>query len=288
MTYDEFFYGEFRERIDVRPDTWHGYLSAWRRNVSPRFGWRELGTLTAEEVEAWAASLSAGAARKAYAVLRTVTKRACKWHRLPLDPTLLGVELPHGRRYVPDTLDYRGLRALLRGFYGHDVEAVVLSSATLGLRPSEAYGLQRGDVDLRGGDVRIERTRMRVGGEVIVQVPKTDLSRRALVYPRFALERMRELCRGMRREEWLCPLAPDAIARRYKTHCLREGLPYVSLKNLRHSYATCQLEAGTSLEHVSMLLGHSEVTTTYRFYVRPRRKMAVEAQGRFERLLLRA
>lgn len=215
-------------------------------------------------------------------------RKAYKWGYAPTDPTVLGIELPKTRRYIPEMLTARELKQIIRGFYGHELEPIVLSSATLGLRRAESCGLKWGDIDLRSGDVRVERGRQYVDRHVIETDPKTDLSRRSLVYPRFALERMREIGRGKPKDEYLCPLSPDAIGRRYKAFCLRHELPYVSLKNLRHSYATAQIEAGVPIETVSAMLGHSEIRTTYEYYVRPRRSMLVSAQKAFEAFLMAA
>ncbi|WP_417135102.1 tyrosine-type recombinase/integrase [Rubneribacter badeniensis] len=50
-----------------------------------------------------------------------------------------------------------------------------------------------------------------------------------------------------------------------------EGLtvPHVTIENMRHSFATSYLHAGGGVEDLSRILGHSDINTTYRRYVRP-------------------
>ena len=43
----------------------------------------------------------------------------------------------------------------------------------------------------------------------------------------------------------------------------------VTIENMRHSFATSYLHAGGNVEDLSKLLGHSDINTTYRRYVRP-------------------
>ncbi|OUO95393.1 hypothetical protein C2L80_01405 [Rubneribacter badeniensis] len=38
---------------------------------------------------------------------------------------------------------------------------------------------------------------------------------------------------------------------------------------MRHSFATSYLHAGGGVEDLSRILGHSDINTTYRRYVRP-------------------
>ena len=46
-------------------------------------------------------------------------------------------------------------------------------------------------------------------------------------------------------------------------------IPRLTLESMRHSFATSYLHAGGHVEDLSRLLGHSDINTTYRRYVRP-------------------
>ena len=273
----------------LRRSTVVGYESAYRCHIEPRFGNMELVDIDVEAIEIWLASFEkTGAAKKAYAVLRSMLRKAFKWQQVKFDPTVLQVDVPHHPRYRPDVLDDRDICDILRGFYGHELEPIILCSVTLGLRRCESCGLTWRDIDLRSGAVHVERGRHYVHGEVLIESCKTDLSQRIVYLPKFALTRMRELAKGRDRSDWLCPLSPDAIARRYKAACKALGLPYVPLKNLRHSYATSQLRAGVDTSILSQMLGHYDVRTTERYYLIPDAKLYKAAQCHWEARLLRS
>lgn len=273
----------------LRRSTVVGYESAYRCHIAPRFGDVDLSDIDVEAVELWLASFDqSGAARKAYAVLRCILRKAYKWQQTPFDPTVLAVDLPHHPRYRPEVLTDREITDVLRAFHGSELEPVVLCSVTLGLRRCESCGLTWRDVDLRSGAVHVRRGRHYVGGEVVVEPCKTDLSERTVYLPKFALTRMRELAKGRAKSEWLCDLSPDAVARRYKAECKRLGLPYVPLKNLRHSYATSQLRSGVDTSILSQMLGHYDVRTTERYYLIPDAKLYKAAQAHWESRLLRS
>lgn len=273
----------------LRASTVAGYESAYRRHIEPTFGGCELEAITVEAIEIWLAGFElTGAAKKSYAVLRGMLRKAYKWQHCPFDPTILQVEVPHRPRYRPDVLDDGQIVYLLKAFYGHELEPVVICSVTLGLRRGESCGLTWGDIDLRSGAVSINKSRQYVRGQVRVEGCKTDLSERIVYLPKFALARLRELAKGKRKDEWTCPLSPDAIARKYKAHCKRQGIEYVSLKNLRHSYATSQLRAGIDTTILSKMLGHYDVRTTERYYLIPDGKLYKAAQTQWESKLLRS
>lgn len=273
----------------LRTSTVAGYESAYYKHIEPAFGDCELEAITVEAIELWLASFDkTGAAKKSYAVLRGMLRKAYKWQHCPFDPTILQVEVPHRPRYRPDVLTDAEIRHLLEAFYGSELEPVVLCSVTLGLRRGESCGLTWGDIDLRSGAVSISRSRQYVKGQELVEGTKTDLSTRMVFLPKFALRRLRELAKGHRKSEWLCPLSPDAIGRKYKAYCRKHGLAYVSLKNLRHSYATSCLRAGVDVTVLSRMLGHSEISTTVKYYLVPDYKLFKSAQSVWEANLLKA
>lgn len=271
---------------NLRESTWVGYESAWRLHVMPVFGGMDMSAISVELVDKWLACFdSAGAARKAWAVLRAILRRAIRWNLLDVDITRRDIQLPAKPHYEPRILTIRQQRTLLRGFYGHLLEAWLICAVSCGLRTEEGYGLEWSDIDLRAGVLHIERGLQWVSGHEVVVPPKTELSDRFLPLPRFAVRRLREIRNG-RKGRIIGDLTPSQAARRYASWCKKESLPYVPVQNLRHSWATNALEAGVNIAVVSKFLGHTDIKTTARFYLRPEIASLKEAQSIWERALI--
>lgn len=142
-----------------RANTIEGYLSALRCHVIPRWGSIDIKDVTHEAIQDWVDSFDLpGAATKAYKTLRQVIRWAMREFGLRIwDPTQ-GIELPRIPVYRPKTLSASEVRDTLRGFWGHDLEPVLILSSCLGLRPGEAYGLEWRDIDMRSGCVHVRHT----------------------------------------------------------------------------------------------------------------------------------
>lgn len=271
---------------NLRESTCVGYESAWRLHVMPCFGGMDMGAISVELVDKWLADFdTAGAARKAWAVLRAILRRAIRWNLLDVDTTKRDIQLPAKPHYEPTILSIRQQRALLQGFYDHPLEAWLICAVSCGLRTEEGYGLEWGDIDLRAGILHVERGLQWVSGHEAVVPPKTELSRRTLPLPRFAIRRLREL-RPREGGRLIGPLTPPQAARRYASWCKRHDLPYVPARNLRHSWATNTLAAGADIAIVSKMLGHSDIKTTAKHCLKPDITALRDAQRLWERALV--
>ena len=271
---------------NLRESTRVGYESAWRLHVMPCFGGMGMDAISVELVDKWLANFdTAGAARKAWAVLRAILRRAIRWNLLDVDITRRDIQLPAKPHYEPRILTIRQQRTLLQGFYGHPLEAWLICAASCGLRTEEGYGLEWSDIDLRAGVLHIERGLQWVSGHEVVVPPKTELSRRTLPLPRFAVKRLREL-KPREGGRLIGALTPPQVARQYKGWCKRYSLPHVPARNLRHSWATNTLAAGADIAIVSKMLGHSDIKTTARYYLKPDIAALRDAQRLWERALI--
>lgn len=97
MLLQEFWNGRFWPHCtrNLRESTWVGYESAWRLHVMPVFGGMDMSAISVELVDKWLACFdSAGAARKAWAVLRAILRRAIRWNLLDVDITRRDIQLP--------------------------------------------------------------------------------------------------------------------------------------------------------------------------------------------------
>ncbi|WP_072500332.1 tyrosine-type recombinase/integrase [Olsenella phocaeensis] len=155
----------------------------------------------------------------------------------------------------------------------------------MGLRPEERYGLDWADVDLAVRSCHVRRAYLAVsrreGGHDLKE-PKTANSERVVPIPADMagiLARARTQGGVVRVGPVLLGksggrVSPATAKRRWAAFlrwCDERGMdvPHVTIENCRHSYATSYLHAGGRVEDLSRILGHSNIVTTLRRYVRP-------------------
>jgi integrase/recombinase XerD len=183
------------------------------------------------------------------------------------------IDLPRQPRLLPETLTIEETERLLEAAGGDDDEARRIRDRALvellyaaGLRISEALRLDREDVSLVGGFVRVigkgDKERLVPVGEValdwldryLVEVRPTWLAV-AHVEPLrggafFLTDRGRRLAR---QQAW------TAVKRAASGAGLSDR---VTPHTLRHSFATHLLDGGADLRVVQELLGHASISTT--------------------------
>lgn len=260
-----------------------GYDSSMRIYVLPRWGECEIEDICPDDLQEWVDSFEqAGAGEKAFKCLRQVIRYWIRKKRLHIvDPTVY-VEVNHPKPYRPEVLDAEEVTEMLRALYGHWTEAVAICAVTLGLRRGEACALEWSDINLKTGEVRINKSRQYVNGRIITVKTKTEKSTRSCYLPKFARKRLKQIkCKGL----IIGDVSPDKAARAIKSRCKKMNAPYVSMTNMRHTWATLAIEAGVGIETVAMMLGHTEISTAYEHYIVPRKTICQEAQAAVEKLI---
>lgn len=271
----------------LRECTRVGYESAYRCHIQSKWGGVDMESITASDIEEWLGSFKlAGAARKAWAVLRAILRLAYRRGVTDNDVTRREIRLPHLRHYEPQVLSAPEVRRLLKGFYGHALEAWLLVSVCAGLRRCESVGLEWADLDLRRGTVTVKRSVQWVAGHETVTEPKTDLSRRTVALPRFAIKRLAELRHGTKTGRLVGNLNANQVANHYRSWCKRMKLPCVPPRNLRHTFGTLAIKAGTDISVVARQLGHSDIQTTARYYLKPDLSVLKDMQKAWQKLIL--
>ncbi|MDY5002982.1 MAG: site-specific integrase [Atopobiaceae bacterium] len=277
------------KRKKVRANTFAGYESALRCHLLPRWNGMELEAIRQEDIQAWVSDMSYGAAGKALKTLRQILRWAIRTYRLRIFCETDGVELPEAPIREERTLSAKELRRCTLAWQGEEWEPVALVQSACGLRPCEAAALTWGDIDLRTGEVHVTKGRHDVGAHTYIWGTKTKKSRRTVVLPRYALERLRELRRSMRpaKSDLLCSLRPSAIYRRMARWFRRHGYDMCA-ERLRHTWATLAVAANVPIETVAMALGHSGLEMCYTRYLARSTDVFRAAQKKFGEMLLSA
>lgn len=260
-----------------------GYDSAMRLHVLPKWGEYEIEDIDPDDLQEWVDSFELiGAAEKAFKCLRQIIRWWIRKRRMIIaDPTQY-IELNQRKPYRPEVLDAKEVSELLRGVWGHWTEAVCICAITLGLRRGEACALEWSDINLKTGEVRINKSRQYVNGKIITVKTKTEKSTRSCYLPKFARNRLRQI-KG--KGCIIGDASPDKVARAIKAQCKRNNVAYVSMTNMRHTWATLAIEAGVGIETVAMMMGHTDISTAYNHYIVPRKAICQSAQAAVEKLI---
>ena len=291
MLFDEVVYlyveAKSEGRKPVRPNTLEGYLSAIRCHLIPKWSGREIESLTADELQAWVDSFERpGAASKAFKTLRQIVRWYIRAYRVrTIDPTQY-VELPRHARRKPEALTAKQAKSALRDMRGEPFEPAALVQLSCGLRPCEAIALTWSDINLSNGEVNVTKGLHEAGGQVYESPTKTEKSTRTVVLPRYAVERLREIRRERqpKRTDRICTMKPSAYRRRVRSWFAKRGLRMCA-QWLRHTWGTLALQSGVPLETVSLMLGHSSVSTAYEHYLCSNSALMRDAQRGLSALL---
>lgn len=268
-----------------RQNTLDGYISAIRCHVLPKWGERELTDIRRKEVQEWVDSIpTAGAATKALKMLQQIFRWAIKTYELEIfDPTS-GVELPARPIYRREVMTAKEVAYMLREAVGKPWEANIILAVALGLRPSEALGVDWSDIDWRSGWVHIQRgCHTLQNGETVEYPCKTRLSDRYLKLPRRALVRLRQIRGQRRRGRVRGNLTPRQVYTQYKRFLKSIGLGRCSIEGLRHNWATLAIASGAAIADVSVAMGHTTTRMVIEHYMMSTRavsKRATDAAGK--------
>lgn len=275
-------------RKKVRPNTLEGYLSAIRCHLMPRWCGREIESIGATDLQAWVDEFTRpGAAHKAFNTFRQIYRWYLRNFSVRIYDETQNVELPTKQRRKPNALTVRQAKSALRDMRGEPFEPCALIQLSCGLRPCEAIALTWADVNLSTGIVSVTKGLHEASGIVYESPTKTEKSTRVVVLPRYAVERLREI-KGKQKPSKtsrLCPLKPSSYRRRVRSWFAKRGV-HMCAQWLRHTWGTLALQAGTSIETVSLMLGHSSLSTAYEHYLVGNSALMRDAQCKFARLIL--
>lgn len=165
-----------------------------------------------------------------------------------------------------------------------------------GLRIGEVCALQWDDIDVTSGVIRVSKTIQRiylVDGkekytELIIDKPKTKNSIREIPMTRDLLALVRPLKKIVCGDFYVLTNAAEPTEpRTYRAYFNKLeqqlGLPKMRFHGLRHSFATRCIESKCDYKTVSVLLGHSNISTTLNLYVHPnieQKKKCIETMSK--------
>lgn len=264
-----------------------GYFSAGFKDI-------RLNRLTIEAVEQeyqrLADSGKAGSTRhQCHAILRASLKSAIQRGHITMNFASLVENKPTPDRPKTDSLSLADIERIESALEGHRLQARWMLALALGLRPSEARGLEWSHLNFKTGLITVGQQVQTLEGELVfVGGAKTDSGNRIIRMPEYLLEmfkafRLQWLTEHAGLEMWSPDGQPHAwmfTQERKPTHPLshdsdsatwarvleRAGLPHSRSYITRHTAATVLIAHGVDAHVVAEILGHKDAVFTQRTY----------------------
>jgi len=161
-----------------------------------------------------------------------------------------------------------------------------------GMRIGEICALTWEDVDTDNGIISVNRTIQRIyviedgnrKTELILDTPKTKNSIREIPISKDLLKILKPFKKIVNPSFFVLtndakPTEPRTYRSYYKNLMRELNMPKLKFHGLRHSFATRCIESNCDYKTVSVLLGHSNISTTLNLYVHPnmeQKKKAIE------------
>ena len=155
-------------------------------------------------------------------------------------------------------------------------------SLSTGLRIGEICALKWSDINVADGTITVQRTIERIyvveGGkkhtQLVINTPKTVNSCREIPMSKELLAMVKPMKKVVNGDFYVLtnedkPTEPRTYRNYYNRLMEKLDIPKLKYHGLRHSFATRCIEAGCDYKTVSVLLGHSNISTTLNLYVHP-------------------
>ena len=168
-----------------------------------------------------------------------------------------------------------------------------------GIRIGELCALTWEDIDTDTGIIHIRKTIQRIyiieksnrHTELILDSPKTKNSIRDIPMSRDLLKMLKPIKKVVNSSFYVLtndrkPTEPRTYRNYYKRLMKELDMPKLKFHGLRHSFATRCIESNCDYKTVSVILGHSNISTTLNLYVHPnmeQKKKCIEQMAKMLR-----
>ena len=271
----------------VKKSTYSAYLLLIENHILPAFAEKE----SIEEVDVQNfvfAKLDDGLSQKSIKDILIVLKMIMKFgvkHKY-LEYQEFDIKFPTEREVkeleVLSVSNQKKLLNFLRDNFTFKNLGVFITLNT-GMRIGEMCGLMWDDVDTEKGIIKVRRTVQRIyviedngnrHTEISIDTPKTKNSIRDIPMTTELLKILKPLKKVVNGNYFVLtneakPTEPRTYRNYYKRVLNKLEIPYLKFHGLRHSFATRCVESKCDYKTVSVILGHSNVSTTLNLYVHP-------------------
>lgn len=266
----------------VKKSTYCAYSLLLSNHLEPAFS--QVCDITEDLVQSFVMAklkngLSHNSVKDMLMVLKMVLKYAFKHGYMPVHQIdiIFPKDVRPGEVKVLSHADQKRLMAYLQSNFSF-MNLGVYICLSAGLRIGEVCALTWDDLDVDAGVVRINKTLQRIylGGstEVVIGPPKSANSIREIPMSDELMKVVKSLKRIVNGGFYILtnsprPTEPRSYRNHFKRLMQKLDLPLVKFHGLRHSFATRCIESDCDYKTVSVLLGHSSISTTLNLYVHP-------------------
>ena len=274
------------KRPYVKQSTMAAYVLILENHILPTFG--EDNSLPEQSVQAFVlhkieSGLSTKSVKDILIVLKMVMKFGVKKEWMTYYEWDIKYP-PNSENKVLDVLSVSNHRKILNHIQSHFtfMGLGIYISLSTGLRIGEICALKWSDINVTDGILTVNRTIERIyiiegekkHTELVINTPKTKNSCREIPMNKELLGMLRPLKKVVDDDYYILtnderPIEPRTYRNYYKRLMEKLDIPKLKYHGLRHSFATRCIEVGCDYKTVSVLLGHSNISTTLNLYVHP-------------------
>lgn len=274
------------KRPYVKQSTMAAYALILENHILPTFG--EDNSLPEQSVQAFVlhkieSGLSTKSVKDILIVLKMVMKFGVKKEWMTYYEWDIKYP-PSSENKVLDVLSVTNHRKILNHIQSHFtfMGLGIYISLSTGLRIGEVCALKWSDINVTDGILTVNRTIERIyiiegekkHTELVINTPKTKNSCREIPMNKELLGMLKPLKKVVNDDYYILtnderPIEPRTYRNYYKRLMEKLDIPKLKYHGLRHSFATRCIEVGCDYKTVSVLLGHSNISTTLNLYVHP-------------------
>lgn len=274
------------KRPYVKQSTMAAYVLILENHILPTFG--EDNSLPEQSVQAFVlhkieSGLSTKSVKDILIVLKMVMKFGVKKEWMTYYEWDIKYP-PSSENKVLDVLSVSNHRKILNHIQSHFtfMGLGIYISLSTGLRIGEICALKWCDINVTDGILTVNRTIERIyiiegekkHTELVINTPKTKNSCREIPMNKELLGMLKPLKKVVNDDYYILtnderPTEPRTYRNYYKRLMEKLDIPKLKYHGLRHSFATRCIEVGCDYKTVSVLLGHSNISTTLNLYVHP-------------------
>lgn len=274
------------KRPYVKQSTMAAYVLILENHILPTFG--EDNSLPEQSVQAFVlhkieSGLSTKSVKDILIVLKMVMKFGVKKEWMTYYEWDIKYP-PSSENKALDVLSVTNHRKILNHIQSHFtfMGLGIYISLSTGLRIGEICALKWSDINVTDGILTVNRTIERIyiiegekkHTELVINTPKTKNSCREIPMNKELLGMLRPLKKVVDDDYYILtnderPIEPRTYRNYYKRLMEKLDIPKLKYHGLRHSFATRCIEVGCDYKTVSVLLGHSNISTTLNLYVHP-------------------